>query len=670
MCYNELYGGCDCTSRHNDKITHKPGWGKSSLLYSYQFDVVSLIAIMFLLTIYVLRRNYKTRSNFILLLLMVCDLLGSLFDLVSCFTISYPDRYPMWFNLIIVHGYQLFFNYMGVLFFLYIDSKAKIGAMWKTSKLIAVICLVFQTVVIVTSPLTHLVSYFDGTEYKHGPMMMALYVIAFALLIMSVVMFWMERARFNKYQVFAICLFVLGILTGVVIQANFPSLLVGQFSCTLVLYFIYTALENPVYYTYKDTNCYNRKTFIDKIKTLSRRENMRGSSISIVGISIRDYSYIKHNLSLKNLERLSSNIAQYIHDSFDENGFCISDDKFVVILDHWMTYDFVTEHFDDFFAMPIGLVNNNISVAADYIYIHNIDLSLGYDAIENGINYILEGTENGNRTIEDFGNVVEKINRRHAISHSLQKALLDENFEVYYQPIYNIHTGRFSNVEALVRLNDPELGFICPDEFISIAEQEGRICDIGEIVFRKVCQFINESRCIDKGVDYVEVNLSPIQCMQEDIVDRFMDIMRENNVKPSWINLEITEGVELDENGTMVQNIIRFNELGISFSLDDYGSGFASADYLYKLPVYIVKIDKSILWQALKNNNAMIVLENTVDMVKALGKRIVVEGVEDRKMVKIIEQMGCDFMQGFYYSKPVPQQQYIDFIERNNLENG
>lgn len=636
------------------------------MLYDYQYDVVSLIAVIFLLSVYLLRRNYKTKSNLLLLLLIVCDLFGSLFDFASCFTISYPKEYPMWFNLVVCHGYQLFFNLMGVLFFLYIDSKAKIEKMWKPAKIIAAISIVFETLIIVTSPITHWISYYDGNEYKHGPYMFVLYVIAMLFLVISVGVFIKARARFNKYQTFAISAFVVAVIAGVLVQAFFPRMLVGQLSCTLVLFFIYTALENPVYYTYKDTNCYNRKTFLSTIKTRAMRADINGKNMSIAAITIRDYSYIRHNLSMKNLERLSANIAEYIHNNFDENGFCISDDKFVIILDHWITYDYVVEHFNELFSMPIELVNGEITVSADYVQINNIDVSIGLDAIENGINYILEGNETGNRTVEDFGSVVQKINRRHAISHSIQKAILDESFQVYYQPIYNVQTKRFSSVEALIRLIDDELGFISPEEFIAIAEQEGNICEIGEIVFRKVCQFINESKCIEKGVDYVEINLSPIQIVQADIVDKFTGIMKENNIKPEWINLEITEGVELTESGLMVQNIMRFSEMGISFSLDDYGSGFAAADYLYKLPVYIVKIDKSILWQALKNDNAMIVLENTVKMVKKLGKKIVVEGVEDEKMVEIIEQMGCDFMQGFYYSKPIPSNPYVDFINKHN----
>ena len=139
--------------------------------------------------------------------------------------------------------------------------------------------------------------------------------------------------------------------------------------------------------------------------------------------------------------------------------------------------------------------------------------------------------------------------------------------------------------------------------------------------------------------------------------------MDKYDVVPFWINLEITETATVEDSDMIVRNIGKFHNMGVTFSLDDYGSGFASADYLFKLPVEIVKIDKGILWNAMKDNNAKIVLINTLKMLKELGKKIVVEGVEDADMVKLLEENGCDYMQGYFYSKPIPPYEFVEFLK-------
>lgn len=219
-----------------------------------------------------------------------------------------------------------------------------------------------------------------------------------------------------------------------------------------------------------------------------------------------------------------------------------------------------------------------------------------------------------------------------------------------------------------MRLFDKDLGFINPEELVTLAEQNGYIDQIGEIVFRKVCKFIQDNDIENMGLKYIEVNLSPLQCMREDLVETFGDIMEKYEVRPEQINLEITETAQIASGKQILSNVEAFHKMGVEFSIDDYGSGFASADYLIKLPVSIVKIDKSILWMAMKDESAMIVLQNTIKMIKDLGKEIVVEGVEDEEMVEMLGRCGCDFMQGYFYSKPISDAKFIEYIKTNLKE--
>lgn len=633
------------------------------MLYNYNYDVAAFIMGAFLLTVYLIRRTMRTRSNKILFVLLVCNILGSAFDFVSSFTISYPQDYPLWVNYFVTYGYLFFYNAMGILFLAYVDSKTKIVSLYKPLGMYKWIITAFEFILIFTSPYTHLVSYFDeNMVYKHGPLMTLLYTLAGLHLACSAVLFVRRRKRFNRYQVMAMVSFIVVVFLGVLIQILVPSLLVGQFGCALVLFFIYTSLENPAYYTYRGTTCYNRRAFLEIMKIRIRNKE---TSNAIV-LAINDYDNYKEQLSASNIGRLSSYIAEYLSSMYRVNAFCLADDRYLVIVRDEKEAAQVKQSIDTLLETPIDLVSQIVKVKVSSKVICNLEECGNSDLIESGIHDVIEHNFEDGKAV-DFTATVDKIKRRRDISKILKQAIEDDLFDMYYQPIKCAENGKFQSAEALIRLKSQEYGFISPEEFIPIAENDGLIVKIGEMVFEKVCRFIRESKVTTQfGVKYIEINLSPIQCIQPDIVSRFRDIMDKYDIVPFWLNLEITETASIEQSEQLLSNINRFHNMGIEFSLDDYGSGFASADYLFRLPVELVKIDKSILWQGMKDVNAGIVLLGTLRLLKNLGKKIVVEGVEDQDMEALLLDNGCDFLQGYYYSKPVTEYEYVEFLKAHN----
>jgi len=632
--------------------------------YNYNYDVAGLISACFLLFVHFLRRTYKTKSSQLIVALLICDFLGCIFDILSCYCIVLPGKYPMWYNYLTTLGYLFFYNTMGVLFFAYIDSKTKIKKIWYPVKYISAGTILFYFIFLITSPVTHLVVFFDeNMTYTHGPYMVVLYVMAASFLAAAFVLFYIKRKKFNVYQVYAVLAFIVAVFLGVYIQMSVPNLLVGQFGCTLVIFFLYTSFENPAYFTYRQTACYNRNAFMHSLK-LKQRHN---ENFNIFAFAINDYDNLLESLSLKKCNKISCKIAERINSAFHTEGFCIADDKFVVFLKSEDEEYKVISVLEDFIKKPIDLEDSSVYITYKHIVVCDIDSSLKLDIIENAIVSILDKDDDGLGLFYDFDAVVKGMDRQRQIAMILKSSIKDESFNVFYQPIRNVHTGKFTSVEALVRLSNSSLGYISPEEFIPLAENQGMVYRIGEIVFEKVCRFIKDSNCIeDMGVDYIEINLSPLQCLQIDLVKKFSDIMEKYDVDPHWINLEITETASFENDDIMSLNIAEFHNMGVSFSLDDYGSGFASADYLFKFPVEIVKIDKGILWNAMKDNNAKIVLISTLKMLKELGKKIVVEGVENEEMVQLLEENGCDYMQGYLYSKPIPPKEYVQFLDTYN----
>lgn len=265
---------------------------------------------------------------------------------------------------------------------------------------------------------------------------------------------------------------------------------------------------------------------------------------------------------------------------------------------------------------------------------------------------------------------VEKLmgdDKEQQMLKAIRRALDEDGFQVYYQPIYSTREKKVIAAEALIRLFDPEFGYIPPEPMIGLAEKEGYILRIGEIVFKEVCRFYSENKLDKLGIEYIEVNLSAVQCVQSRLAEQFIGIMKDYRLGPERINFEITESSAMINDAEVARNIARFEELGVSLSLDDYGTGYSNISYLYNLPFMIMKVDKSILWTSEKNEKADIILKNTFRMAKRLDMKVVMEGVETEAQIRKLMLLDCDYFQGYYFSKPVEGKKFIEYVKGFSL---
>lgn len=256
--------------------------------------------------------------------------------------------------------------------------------------------------------------------------------------------------------------------------------------------------------------------------------------------------------------------------------------------------------------------------------------------------------------------------RRAVVEVAVNRALVKNTFEVFYQPIFDTSTGRIHSCEALVRMKDKDLGYVSPEEFIKIAEQAGMVGKIGEIVLEKVCKFISEKKPKDLGIEFIEVNLSTIQCMDTDLPDRFAEIMKHYGVSTDQINLEITESAVISSESTMDKVLNRLLQMGLSFSLDDFGTGNSNYSYIMKYPFSIIKVDKSFLWNSFRNHDNEVLFNNMIELIHGLRKEAVVEGVETENQRNRLIKAGVRYLQGYFYSKPVPEETFLDYVRRFN----
>ena len=247
----------------------------------------------------------------------------------------------------------------------------------------------------------------------------------------------------------------------------------------------------------------------------------------------------------------------------------------------------------------------------------------------------------------------------------LNRAITENKFRMYYQPIYSVEKGRFVSAEALIRLIDDEYGFISPALFIPAAEQRGVILPIGDFVLEDVHKFISENDFDELGLEYIEVNLSVAQCMQEELPEKLAFLSDKYGVSPDKINLEITETTYEEMGRVMEFNLEALSGIGYTFSLDDYGTGYSNMQRVSKLPLKIIKLDKSLV-DDMSSDDGYSIVSNTVKMMRDIDKELVAEGVETEENLEYLKKMGCDFIQGYYFSRPLPADEFVAFIREHN----
>ena len=287
--------------------------------------------------------------------------------------------------------------------------------------------------------------------------------------------------------------------------------------------------------------------------------------------------------------------------------------------------------------------------------ITNADTAM-YDAKQDGRN-------NYKFYSKDMGN---HISRQMMIEQDLRVALQNQNeLELYYQAKIDSHTDAISGVEVLIRWNHPKNGLMFPDEFIETAESTGMILDMGNWIIEQSILQVKEwnKQGIDKLV--VAINLSPRQFQDKELTKYISSLIQKYQINPAQLEFEITETMSMTTTEATLRILSELKEIGVSIAIDDFGTGYSSLSYLKKFPIDILKIDRSFIMDMIDNEEDMIITETIISMAHTLGLETVAEGVETQEHVDILKKIGCDQLQGYHYSRPIPVDQFTKLL--NNI---
>ena len=261
---------------------------------------------------------------------------------------------------------------------------------------------------------------------------------------------------------------------------------------------------------------------------------------------------------------------------------------------------------------------------------------------------------------------VEAIRKKKRMREFVEDALKDDRVEVYYQPMYDVARNRFISAEALVRIRDENGGIVMPGDFIPVAEESGLIVPLGKRIFELVCRFVSTGELKRAGLENIEINLSIVQIEQENLSASLLEIMEKHSVDPKMIILEITETASSKTKHMLKKNMKRLIANGVSFALDDFGTGRSNLDYFVEMSVSVIKFDYLFTQSYFTSRKARHVMESVVSMVHRMGLKLVSEGVETKEQFEAMKQLGVHLIQGFYFSKPLPKHEFIDFISASN----
>lgn len=240
-----------------------------------------------------------------------------------------------------------------------------------------------------------------------------------------------------------------------------------------------------------------------------------------------------------------------------------------------------------------------------------------------------------------------------------------KEFEIYYQPIVDIASGKIVAVESLLRWQSPELGMIYPTEFIPLAESTGLIVPLGKWVLKRVCQQIKSWR--DAGIYslIVAVNLSVMEFNQPDLIQKIVNLIAINGLEPHYLELELTESMIMQDVNSAIATMKKLQSLGVKIAIDDFGTGYNSLIYLKTLPINTLKIDRYFIHNVTNDPQKSAITEGLIQMAHNLNLDVVAEGVETEAELAFLRQYNCNYMQGFLFSRPLAVAEFENFLSTN-----
>ncbi|MEG0456591.1 MAG: bifunctional diguanylate cyclase/phosphodiesterase, partial [Oscillospiraceae bacterium] len=347
----------------------------------------------------------------------------------------------------------------------------------------------------------------------------------------------------------------------------------------------------------------------------------------------------------------------------------LHDDEFLVLHIYEKLDDIakIEEKFENIFYELMGKdFNYNIKIISGVYHMIYENCTNAVDAIEKANIAHRKAKQSGQDLYVYDKSLVQKLLYQKDIENNMQSALQKNEFKVFLQPKYELKSEKIVGAEALVRWQKPDGILVSPSEFIPIFENNGFITKLDMYMFEQVCKIIKGWIDLNLPVIHISVNFSRNHLLNYNFINELIEISEKYHVPRKYIEIELTETV-IFENEELIEAVLhKIHSAGFTFSMDDFGTGYSSLGLLKNLPVDVIKIDRSFFTNSKYIARANYVVESVMIMAKKLNIYTVAEGIEEIEQIDFLKKIGCDIVQGFYYAKPMPADDFYEFAKLNN----
>lgn len=630
----------------------------------YRTQIVSLAVVLTIIFNFFRNKRMPFLSTKLFAAFLASAGLNIVFELCSLYTLLHMETVMPWLNRV---AHQFFIGTLDLTIFflyLYVDVKEREQRRYTGKELfLRMIPLLIAFVMVLFGGIHYYVG--EDGMYSYGTMAMTIYISVAVYMCMILVRLFRKKICFVPHERSTITIGIAVWLGIAVLQFLYPHLLLSSMALSLMTLFVYISMENPREYM----DCDMESVFSQKAYGLVVTEKLESKqTFWIVNVALMNERLVRTTYGNSELAHILEHIAKAMSSYTGEDAYHSHRQMVAVILNdkkdcEQLLLDGLVEAIQKELVVDHEMADLRLTVLECPTY------ATTYLEVENVFDFVNGNQFDANGRVQFVINqdMVEKYQYYETVEKLVQKAIKEDGLEVVYQPIYSTKKQRFVSAEALVRLKDKEtVGFVSPELFIPIAERRGYINELGQIIFEKVCKFYKENNLQKLGIEYIEVNLSGKQIVDLRLPEQLLACMKQYELSPNCINLEITETAAVEAEDILEQNMKCLQDAGFGFSMDDFGTGYSNLSKMEEVGFDLIKLDKSLIWPCFEEGSegAKVILNSCVDMIHRLGRHIVAEGVETQEQVDMLTEKGVAYLQGYYYSRPLPENQYLEFMKQ------
>lgn len=636
------------------------------MTYEYGYEIASLVFLALICVSFFRRRRLPSATHGLFSYVLLFGLADIALDIAGSLMVENAATVPSALLQIVntlFYALQISFPLVLAVYVLlltgYPRKKRK-----RTFSLFAIPSTLFL-LALLTNPDTRLFFYVDEHGiYQRGVAFLPLLICAGFYLLLTCLIVVFNRRKLTRMQTYSILTLIVLIIAATLIQLFFPAILLTGLAISFAITIMFLNYQNPTQHTDSLTQVFNRSGLIQVVKTFFEEE----TSFQFITVDMDNTRRFNRIFGMPAGNAALRSVAAFLDDRSLRRSwvFRFMGDRFVVVTTKRETHLALLSKIKARFEEQFWIGDNAVTLSATVCHMDDASLIGSTEMFVNLLEITVPELKKGGkgafyRLSEDNLNA---LRRQEDVEAALRFALEHDGLDVFFQPLYSRKEHRFISAEALVRLRTSEFGPISPAEFIPIAERNGLVLHIDEAVLHKTCRFIKEHKPFERlGLSSISINLSAVEMFQAGLTDKLSGILSQYGVDPQRIYLEVTETATTSSYEIIRQEMQKLATCGFHFSLDDYGTGYANIARLASLPFDMVKVDISILQSHKESIKHAILFDDTVHMLQRLGFATVVEGVESIEEARVVQRMNVDYIQGYYYAKPMAESLFISLLE-------